>query len=380
MQKSIIIKISKMSTRIIRDIVTSLAEELGFSKSSILVLDTSHILIKEYSPQIINKLKYRFGIDFILATYIIDRNNMYSDLEKFINEIKETYSRERKRLQIFNFISLNNISEAVRKEIIQFLIKELGAKPGTDQADLTIYAFELNDFFLLSIKKIDCIGGVYFPTKELSVSLVSGGPDSTLATLLACRNGTEVISVYFDFGDPKLRDKARQRVIRSIRLMANKWGRIRKLYIVPFVEVAQNILSFADPKDYFVLLKRFMIRAAEIICRKERCKAIITGEIIGEHASQTLWNLDVISEATSDIPIIRPLLTWDKSEILNYLRKIDPDLYNIVSSSIEPCVVSRDIKPTTRARLSLIKKEEESIPINEDYLSNLIEKSFKIIF
>jgi len=380
LEKGIVIRVSEASSSSIKEIAASLANELKLDERSLVILDTSHILIREHSDQIISRLKYRFGIDSILITYVFQRNSMDSDLEEFVNEIKEKFSRERKRLQVFKLRALNKISEETRSKIIRFLIEKLGIKQRENQVDLTIYAFEKNDLCLLVIDKIDCIGGSYFSTNELSVSLVSGGPDSTLATLLACRSGIEVVGVYFDFGVRELRDKARQRVIRSIRLIANKWGRIRKLYIVPFVDVVQNILSFSDPRYFFVLLKRFMVRTAGIICKKEGCRAIITGEIIGEHASQTLWNLDVISEALADIPIIRPLLTWDKSEILNYLRKIDLDLYDVVSSSIEPCVVSSKIKPTTRAKLDFVKKEEENIPINDCYLNDLVEKSFKIMF
>ena len=360
-------------------IIDRLSSVLGLSRDLFRYVSSDYFLLDYWDESIINRAKYIYGLDFFSTGYIIDLSDFSRGLGEYFAVVKDIFSESRREIRTFCIIDTVNVHKELLSSVINYFQDKFGLRLNCELYDLELNLIADNNELIIFSEKNYCIGGSFFEGGERGVALISGGPDSTLATLLACREGLEIIGVYFDFGQRELREKAMSRVISTVRFIAGKWGRILKLYIVPFTDVVQEILSYADPKDFFVLLKRYMLRVAERICVKENCKVLVTGEIIGEHASQTLWNLDVITRA-SQTPVIRPLLTWDKTEILNYLRKLDKELYSITSSSIEPCEVARSVKPTTRAKIETIENEEKEISIKNTYIDELVEKSVKMIF
>lgn len=239
--------------------------------------------------------------------------------------------------------------------------------------DLPIHVDIRKKFAFVYNQKIEGAGGLPLGIQGKAISLMSGGPDSTLATWLAMKRGLYIIGVYFDFGEKNLSIQAVNRVLKIGEKLAKDWRGLRKLYIVPFTKIVTAILTVSTPKNAYVLLKRYMMRFAREIARREKANAIVTGEILGEHASQTLDNLLVISDAISDLIILRPVLTYDKSEIFRNLKKIDEELYELSSKSIEPCRDIASIKPTTKAKIQQILSDEKKLGIDEEIISNFID-------
>lgn len=375
-----LIKLSdeRFCLKAIDDTIAALSKILNVNPSNLIHIADTYFLLIGFKKSL-DRLLRVYGVEKVVLGYLTELTELEKTLEAIIKEIYEFFSRERLSLKTFRVLEVGILSPETLSSIIEILGKKLGAKLVQSNEDIKLWIASKQRDLFIGFREFSGLGGSLLETGRKAVCLVSGGPDSTLALLLTSRIGMKTIGVYYDFGAEDLREKARNRVIESLRLVSKRWGRIEKLYIVPFVDVVANILSYAEPKNFFVLLKRYMIRLAEKICERDKCDLIVTGEIIGEHASQTLWNLEIITEASSSIPIIRPLLTWDKTEILNYLRKIDKDVYDIVSSSIEPCVVSREIKPTTKADLESILRDEDNISIDEEFINKLLEKSFIIL-
>ncbi|MHA1589409.1 MAG: hypothetical protein ACTSVA_02245, partial [Candidatus Njordarchaeales archaeon] len=130
--------------------------------------------------------------------------------------------------------------------------------------------------------------------------------------------------------------------------------------VIPIEEILDKISSIGGDRFSHVLFKRYALRIAEIIAIYEGAAGIVTGELSGEHASQTVWNLSIITKAIN-LPVYRPVFGFDKNEVILRLKEIDPQLFEIVNISVEEC--SRIIPkwPLTRVNPSDIKRLEKKI-------------------
>lgn len=191
------------------------------------------------------------------------------------------------------------------------------------------------------------------------VSLISGGIDSPVATYLMLKKEVEVVAVHFDnrpFTDEKQINKA----LALVRHLGMRFGVEIKTYLIPHGKNQTEFARNCKRKLECVLCRRMMFRVAEKICEVESADAILTGESLGQVASQTLKNIFVESHAVK-IPILRPLIGFDKVEITNIAKKIGT--YEI---SIMPgvCCTIVPKKPATQAKLDDVLSEEWKVDIN----------------
>jgi len=194
------------------------------------------------------------------------------------------------------------------------------------------------------------------------VCLVSGGIDSPVAAWLAMKKGLTPVFVYFD-NSPFSDETTQQRALETIKkLRQHATEKSVKLYVVPHGEDLADILRNCPRNLTCVLCRRMMYRVAEKIALKEGAEAIVTGEIIGEHASQTLRNLRVENEALSEVSVLRPLIGMNKTEVESIARRI-----GTFDASTKPasCCTGPPPKPRTRATLEEVHKAEERLNIEE---------------
>jgi len=192
------------------------------------------------------------------------------------------------------------------------------------------------------------------------VCLVSGGIDSPVAAWLIMKKGYTPVFVYFD-NSPFTDETTQQRALEAIkRVLQYSSERGIKLYTVPHGDDLGDILRNCPRNLTCVLCRRMMYRLAENIALKEGAEAIVTGEIIGEHASQTLINLRVESEAVSKVTVLRPLIGMNKTEVENIARKI-----GTFDASTKPaaCCTGPPPKPRTRAKLEEVLRAERRLNI-----------------
>ncbi len=205
--------------------------------------------------------------------------------------------------------------------------------------------------------------------QEKVVCLVSGGIDSPVAAYFMMRKGCIPVFVYFD-NSPFTDETTRQKAIEAIRRLKQFTpDPSLKVYIVPHGANLADILRSSPRNLTCVLCRRMMYRSAARIALKEHAKAIVTGEIIGEHASQTLRNLRVISQAATDISVHRPLAGMNKTEVENFARKI-----GTLDASTKPasCCTGPPPEPRTRARFDEVLKAEAKLDLDA-----MVERSFR---
>ena len=218
------------------------------------------------------------------------------------------------------------------------------------------------------------VGGMPLGTQPRLVGLLSGGFDSAVACWLVMKRGAPVVPVYFDnspFTDKRTTEKANE-VAKA--LFGWAIGFPRRLFVVPFGEALKIIVEEAPRRLTCVSCKRMMYRVAERIADQVGAEGIVTGEAIGEQASQTIYNLRVLDEVVQKYPIYRPLLGFDKTETDALARRIGT--YEISGWKAKGCTAAPK-KPTTKARLEEIKDAEEKLKVKE-IIENVVG-SLKII-
>lgn len=186
-----------------------------------------------------------------------------------------------------------------------------------------------------------------------AVALISGGIDSVVAAYLIMRQGIEVIPVYCD-NSPFTDESTKKRALDVIGQLAKYANKPLKTYIVPNGNTQVSILKNTPRKMTCIFCRRMMLRIAEKIAEKEKAKAVITGEAMGQKASQTLANMLITTE-TLRLSVLRPLLGYDKIEIERTAKKI-----GTFGLSIQPavCCTITPEKPSTAAKLSEIHEIE----------------------
>ncbi|MEK4119814.1 tRNA uracil 4-sulfurtransferase ThiI [Paenibacillus sp. FSL K6-1566] len=201
------------------------------------------------------------------------------------------------------------------------------------------------------------VGGFPLGTNGKAMLLLSGGIDSPVAGWEAMRRGLEIQCVHF-YSYPYTSQLAKEKVMELTRILSGYAGRL-KLHLVPFTDVQTSFVGIGQDNLIITLMRRAMLRIATTLAEKEGALAIVTGDSLGQVASQTLASMNVIGRAT-DLPILRPLVTSDKNEIIR--TAIDIGTYETSILPYEDCCTLFVPKsPTTNPNLHVVERVEASL-------------------
>lgn len=226
----------------------------------------------------------------------------------------------------------------------------------------TVVNVEIRDFgAYVHAGQLQGAGGMPTGTSGKAAILISGGIDSPVAAWMMAKRGIELTAVHFA-SPPYTSMRAEMKVKELLSKVAEYSGAI-KLGIVPFTEIQEKI-SRECPEEYFTLImRRFMMKIANRLARENGCQALITGESVGQVASQTVYAL-AVTDAVADMPVFRPCIGMDKEEIVAISRKIDT--FDI---SVQPyedcCTVFTPKHPRTRPTVDAVEKAESPLDIDE---------------
>ena len=316
-----------------------------------------------------DRLKKVFGIAALSRAAVCEKNMdsiIATTLEYLDDELSmaKTFKVEAKRSD--KKFPLN--SPEICREMGGVILKNHNhLKVDVHNPEITVTVEVRDNFAFVRGNNIKGAGGMPSGTSGRAAVLISGGIDSPVAAYMMAKRGIELIAVHFA-SPPYTSELAEMKVMELLKKVAAYSGTITT-FVVPFTEIQEAIRDDC-PTDYFTLvMRRIMMKISERIAREQNCQALITGESVGQVASQTIYALGC-TDAAADMPVFRPCIGMDKEEIIKISRKIET-----FETSIQPyedcCTVFTPKHPKTRPQLADVEAAEAQI----SELDEMIERA-----
>ena len=252
-------------------------------------------------------------------------------------------------------------SPEINRQLGAAVKEKSGARVDLENAEFTVTVEILPRDAFFGFNKIPGAGGLPVGASGRMAALISGGFDSPVAAYRMMQRGCRLIFVHFH--SAPFQDKTSQEKVRQLLNVLTRHQFNSRLYLVPFGEIQRQIVASVTRPLRVVLYRRMMLRIAEAIARKEKAKALLTGESLGQVASQTLDNIAVIEQAAR-LPILRPLVGMDKQEIIDQARRIGT--FEISSIPDQDCCQLFVPKhPATKARFRDVEADEARFDVND---------------
>ena len=313
-----------------------------------------------YETDIIDKLTKIFGIHSVSVAVKVKSTE--EELEKAaVLMMKDKSGTFR--------VTVNRADKKIQKSSME-LAAQLGGAVLESNPNLTVnlHVFDTdlyvdireNGLSYLFTDKIMGAGGMPVGTAGAGMVLLSGGIDSPVAAYMMAKRGLKLHAIHFHSA-PYTSEMAKQKVVYLAGLVKNYSGPI-VLHVIPFTDVQLKIHEKCPAELMITIMRRFMMRIAERIAKANSCGALITGESLGQVASQTMESITVTNGVIEDLPVFRPLIGMDKTEIMDIARNIDT-----YDTSILPyedcCTVFLPKNPVIRPKLETVLKAEAKLDV-----------------
>lgn len=300
-----------------------------------------------------------------------------SDFSKFSEEIVEILKEEH-----FNTFRVTAkragkdfpmSSQEINEQLGMLIVQKLGKKVDLENYDLNCFIEIVNGRIFFYTQKETGLGGLPVGVSGSVLTLLSSGFDSPVAAWQMMRRGCRVDFAHFH--SYPMTSKESQENVREIVKVLNQYQFSSKLYLVPFLDIQKEITEKSDDASQRVVLyRRFMMRIAQKIAEREKYGALVTGDSLGQVASQTLENISVISQAVhpsreasedkATLPIFRPLIGTNKEDIIDTSKQIGT--YEISSRPYDDCCsLFLPEHPETRAKLDVILEIERKLEVEK---------------
>ena len=204
-------------------------------------------------------------------------------------------------------------------------------------------------------------GGLPIGTNGKGLLLLSGGIDSPVAGWMMAKRGVRLEALYFE-SIPYTSEQARQKVLDLAALVA-RWSGSIMVHVISLTHIQEELVRNCDEEYFTLLLRRYMMQLANMVAKKQDCQALITGESLGQVASQTMHALNV-TNAVAEFPVFRPVIGMDKEEIVQIARRIDTFETSILPYE-DCCTVFTPRHPKTRPVLEKVIEQEQKLPFDE---------------
>lgn len=254
-------------------------------------------------------------------------------------------------------------SPQIEREVGGRIKAAYGWTVSLNAAELVVHVEILANGAFYFYRKERGAGGLPMGTAGRVACLLSGGIDSPVAAHRMMKRGCTVTFVHFH--SYPILSRASQDKARELVRLLTRWQLRSRLYLVPFGEIQQQALLLIPGPMRVVVYRRMMLRIAERIATIRRAQALVTGDVVGQVASQTLENLAVVGSVAT-LPIFRPLIGMDKEEITAEAQRIGSYPISIIPDQ-DCCTLFTPRNPLTRARLEPVEQAESALPI-EDFI------------
>jgi len=313
-----------------------------------------------FTDSIVEKLKKVFGIVSIVVAYPAQK-----DMDDIASKIIKNFDTELKMAKTFKVIAKRSDKKFFMKS--PEICDEIGGrlldafpnlKVDVKNPEINVYV-EIREHGYVHLDKIQGAGGMPSGSNGKAMLLLSGGIDSPVAGYMIGKRGVYMEAVHF-FSYPYTSDRAKDKVLKLASIIASYTGSL-KVHIVPFTDIQLEIRDKCPEEHLTLVMRRFMMAIAEKIARKRGCQALVTGESIGQVASQTMSALAVTDDAVN-MPVFRPLIGMDKEEIVEISRKIDTFETSILPYE-DCCTVFTPRHPTTKPQIERIVFSQQKLDI-----------------
>lgn len=313
--------------------------------------------------RLIKEIKKVFGIVYISEVVrcektVEDISKTSKDLIKYYNFDKDmTFKVESKRTDKSFALKSPELSAKIGGDILE---KYNDLSVDIHKPDFTVF-IDIKSKAYIYINRVEGLGGLPLGSGGEGLLLLSGGIDSPVAGFLMAKRGMNINAIHFH-SYPFTSKRAHQKAMDLAKILSAYTGKMT-VYSVNLAEIYKAISKNCPRRETTILSRRFMMRIANKISEKYSYQALITGESLGQVASQTIESVSVINDS-SKLPILRPLIAMDKKDIIEISEKIDS-----YDKAIEPyddcCSIFAPDSPVTKPKLKYIEKSEENLDIEE---------------
>lgn len=351
-------------------------KDIGFQK---IYKEQGKIYIEgeEYNfPQMINRLKNVFGLVYISPCIRIEKN--VEDIEKAALEMM-TIKVDKDKINTFK-VDTNRADKNFPIKSPDFS-RQIGGLILKSFNELSVDVHNPDTFLYIDIKqnayvytdKVRGCAGMPIGTSGKGLLLLSGGIDSPVAGFLMAKRGLEISAVHYH-SYPFTSERAEEKVKDLASILTRYTGKI-KMYSINLLDIQKEINGKCPEKEMTILSRRFMMRIAERIAEMQKLDALITGESLGQVASQTIEGITMTNESVY-IPVLRPLIGLDKADIVEIAKDIETFETSILPFE-DCCTVFLPKHPVTKPKIEDIKESEEALDI--DTLVNQAIDNMKVV-
>ncbi|OPJ55139.1 tRNA uracil 4-sulfurtransferase ThiI [Alkalithermobacter paradoxus] len=254
-------------------------------------------------------------------------------------------------------------SPEMSQDIGGYLLSNLGDSLKVDihNPDFVVYAEMREENAICYVDKIEGYGGLPIGTNGKAMILLSGGIDSPVAAWLVAKRGVEIEAIHFH-SYPFTSERSKEKVKDLARILSKYCGKFT-MHSVNLLPIQKTINQNCPEEEMTILSRRFMMKIAQEVALNRNCNALITGESIGQVASQTLQSLHVTNSAV-DIPVFRPCIAMDKTEIVSLAQKIGTFETSIIPEE-DCCTVFLPKNPVIRPKIEKILSSESKLNVDE---------------
>jgi thiamine biosynthesis protein ThiI len=319
--------------------------------------ESGRMYIDSYSEELADKVRKVFGVIGVAEAEITEKD-MDKIGETAINQMKQlkgvkTFKVESRRGdKKFPLQSLE-----ISREIGSMILKNVEGLTVDVRNPEVVVNIEIRDKAYIFTKLLKGVSGMPYGSAGKGVLLLSGGIDSPVAGYMMAKRGLELVCVYYH-SHPYTSERAKDKVVELARKLSVYTGSI-KLYVAPFTEIQMQIIEKCKENELTIIMRRYMMQVAEQVAKLENALALVTGESLGQVASQTLESMHV-TNSDLELPVYRPVVGMDKIDITDIARQIDTFETSILPFE-DCCTIFVPKHPKTKPRLEDIKKSEEAL-------------------
>lgn len=321
--------------------------------------------------QIINRVKKIFGIVYISPCIRVNKD--IEDIKKAVLTAVDSI-KDRDKVKTFK-VKTNRVdkkfpikSPEFSREMGAVILKNTeGLSVDVNNPDIYVY-IDIKQHAYVYTDRIKAYGGLPIGTNGKGLLLLSGGIDSPVAGFLMAKRGVEISAIHFH-SYPFTSERAEEKVKNLAKILSLYTGKIR-MYSVNILDIQKEINAKCPEDEMTILSRRFMMRIAERVARDNGIHALITGESLGQVASQTIEGIGV-TNASVNLPILRPLVGMDKVQIIDIAKDIETYETSILPYD-DCCTLFLPKHPVTKPKLENIERSEENLDIDR-----LVEEALK---